>query len=56
VAHEMEKTKSIISNAEIDSFVKEGKAIFTNDEIYKYSRPDSVKNIFLIIIKSIIII
>ena len=38
----IDKKKEIVQVTEIDSFLKNGKAIFTHDQIYEYSRPDSV--------------
>jgi hypothetical protein len=34
--------KTIVKNAEVDTLQKEGKVAFTNEEIYQYTRPDSV--------------
>ena len=48
---EVVEKKDIIKVTEIEDFVKQGKAIFTQDEIYNYSRPDSVIYISFIIDK-----
>lgn len=39
----VELEKKIVKNVEIESLSKEGKLAFTNDQIYDFSRPDSVK-------------
>lgn len=38
---ELEK-KKIVQSSEVDILQKEGKVAFTTEEIYQYSRPDSV--------------
>lgn len=41
ITMELEKRK-IVQSQEVDSLQKEGKVAFTTEEIYQYSRPDSV--------------
>ncbi|CAD8139004.1 unnamed protein product [Paramecium pentaurelia] len=38
----VQQEKKIIQNPEIESLQKDGKLVFTNDQIYSFSRPDSI--------------